>query len=60
MVKHVYIFTKRSGGRLWTKWRATDCRRICWTVDAITVVRLEDLGRKDKSFTKHGTGPIGP
>jgi hypothetical protein len=55
-----YIFTKRSVGRLWTKRRVTDCQRKCWTVDAMTVARLEDLRKEDKSFTKHGTGPIGP
>jgi hypothetical protein len=55
-----YIFTKRSGERLWTKWRVTDCQSKCWTVDAMTVARLENLRREDKCFTKNGTGPIGP
>ena len=62
MVEHIYIyiFTKRGGGRLWTKWRVTDCQRKCWTVDAMTVAQLEDVRREDKIFTEHGTGPIGP
>ena len=55
-----YIFTKRSGGRLWTKRRVTDCQTKCWTVDAMNVARLEELRREDKNLTKHGTGPIGP
>lgn len=55
-----YISTKRIGGRLWTEWRVTDCQRKCWTLDAMTVARLEDLRREDKIFTERGTGPIGP
>jgi hypothetical protein len=55
-----YIFTKRSGGRLWTKRRVTECQRKCWTVNAMTVARLEDLRKEDKSFTKQETGPIRP
>lgn len=51
---------RRIGGRLWTKWRVTDCQRKCWILDPITVARLEDLRREDKIFTEHGTGPIGP
>jgi hypothetical protein len=46
-----YIFMRRSEGRLWTKGRVTDYQRKCWTVNTMTVVRLEVLGKVGDIFT---------